>query len=115
MKLFTPSNSYKNIYEDNEPKKSIQIVLKIEMGETMIDIVPFLNYNIDWSIKYWTKTDIVFLVYMLMITLKAKCFRYYRDNIMTYINVNQIYDLSIFLILNSFNYFIFCFQYLPKT
>ena len=47
MKLLTPSNSYKNIYEDNEPKQSIQIVLKSEMGETMIDIVPFLNYNID--------------------------------------------------------------------
>ena len=47
MKLLTPSNSYKNITEDNEPKQSIQIVLKIEMGETMIDIVPFLNYNID--------------------------------------------------------------------
>ena len=41
MKLITPSNSYKNFYEDNEPKQSIQIVLKSEMGETMTDKVPY--------------------------------------------------------------------------
>ena len=34
---------------------------------------------------------------------------------MTYINVNQIYDLSIFFILNSFNYFIFLFSIFTKN
>ena len=131
MKLITPSNIWRQWNEvehtdraeewnwgNNDWHSTITIVNTWQSNLVRTNwehMIWFLNYKIDWSIKYWTKTDILFLVCMLMITLSAKCFRYYRDNIMTYIKVNQIYDLSIFFILNSFNYFIFCFQNLPKT